>query len=69
MKLVTRGSRHLSFQRIDYPQMDPPEWNKWITLRLENGKVSVGELPLAYWGNAKENYEMHNKDYVGTYKG
>jgi succinate dehydrogenase/fumarate reductase flavoprotein subunit len=62
------SSRHLSFQRIDYPQMDPPEWNKWITLKLENGRVKVGELPLAYWGNLKENYEAHNKGYAGTYK-
>ena len=28
------SSRHLSFQRIDYPQVDPPEWYEWITLRL-----------------------------------
>jgi succinate dehydrogenase/fumarate reductase flavoprotein subunit len=63
------SSRHLSFQRIDYPQMDPPDWNKWITLKLENNKVTVGELPLAYWGDLKENYESHNKGYAGTYKG
>ena len=62
------SSRHLSFQRIDYPQMDPPEWNKLITLKLENDKVKVGELPLDYWGNLKENYEAHNKGYVGTYE-
>ncbi len=63
------SSRHLNFQRIDYPQMDPPEWNKWITLKMENGKLKVGELPLDYWGNLKGNYEDHNKGYVGTYKG
>ncbi len=62
------SSRALNFQRIDYPQMDPPEWNKWITLKLENDEVKVGELPLAYWGDFKENYEAHNKDYVGSYK-
>ena len=26
--------------------MDPPEWKKFITLKLVNGKVKVGELPL-----------------------
>jgi succinate dehydrogenase/fumarate reductase flavoprotein subunit len=63
------SSRPLSFQRIDYPQMDPPEWNKWITLKMESGKLKIGELPIAYWGNLKENYEAHNKDYKGsTYK-
>ena len=63
------SSRFLNFERIDYPQMDPPEWKKWITLKLENGNVKVGELPQDYWGNLKENYEAHNKGYVGTYKG
>jgi succinate dehydrogenase/fumarate reductase flavoprotein subunit len=62
------SSRFLSFQRLDYPQLDPPQWNKWITLKLENGKVRIAELPLAYWGNLKENYEAHNRDYKGTYR-
>jgi succinate dehydrogenase/fumarate reductase flavoprotein subunit len=63
------SSRFLSFQRIDYPQMDPPEWRKWITLKLENGKVRQGELPLTYWGDLKESYEAHNGDYTGVYAG
>ena len=48
--------------------MDPPEWNKFITVSLENDKVKVGEAPLTYWGNPKENYEAHNKDYTGVYR-
>ena len=60
------SSRFLNFYRIDYPELDPPEWNKFITLRLEGDKVEVGELPLAYWGDLKENYEAHNKDYEGV---
>jgi hypothetical protein len=36
---------------------------------LENGKVKVGERPPGYAGNLKENYEAHNKDYKGVYKG
>jgi succinate dehydrogenase/fumarate reductase flavoprotein subunit len=62
------SSRHLSFQRIDYPQVDPPEWYKWITLKLENNKVKIGEMPVPYWGNLKESWEAHNKDYSGVYK-
>jgi succinate dehydrogenase/fumarate reductase flavoprotein subunit len=61
------SSRFLNFERIDYPQMDPPEWKKWITLKLEDNKVKVGELPQDYWGNLKENWEAHNKDYSGVY--
>jgi succinate dehydrogenase/fumarate reductase flavoprotein subunit len=62
------SSRGLDFYRIDYPQIDPPEWNKFITLKLENDKVKVGELPLDYWGNMKEQYEARNRDYTGVYK-
>jgi succinate dehydrogenase/fumarate reductase flavoprotein subunit len=63
------SSRVLFFQRIDYPQIDPPEWNKFVTVKLENNKVKAGSLPLHYWGNLKANYEAHNKDYPGVYEG
>jgi len=59
------SSRPLNFKRLDYPEMDPPEWNKFVTIKLENGKVKAGELPFKYWllpPNAptyKENYEQH----------
>jgi len=63
------SSRPLSFNRIDYPQLDPPEWNKFVNLKQENGKVKVTELPFGYYGNMKQNYEAHNKDYKGVYEG
>jgi len=59
----------LGFQRIDYPAIDPPEWSKFLTIKLENGKVKTGELPLTFWGDMKKQYEAHNKDYTGVYKG
>jgi len=61
--------RHLNFERIDYPQQDPPEWRKFITLKEEDGKPKLGELPLDYWGDLTENYRAHNQDYTGVYKG
>ena len=63
------SSAPLNFYRIDYPEVDPPEWNKYVTIRLENGKVKSGELPLNYWGDMKANYEAHNRDYTGVYTG
>jgi succinate dehydrogenase/fumarate reductase flavoprotein subunit len=60
------SSQILNFHRIDYPQVDPPEWHKFITVKPENGNVKVGELPLDYWGNLKQNYEAHNRDYTGA---
>ena len=59
----------LNFQRIDYPAQDPPEWNKFLTVKLENGKVKTGELSPTYWGNMKQQYEAHNRDYAGVYRG
>ena len=59
------SSRPLDFKRIDYPQVDPPEWNKFVTTRLENGEVKVGDLPANYWvlppyaPTHRENYEQH----------
>ena len=57
----------MDFHRIDFPELDPPEWNKFITVKLENGRVKIGERPLGHWGNLKKNYEAHNKDYKGVF--
>jgi succinate dehydrogenase/fumarate reductase flavoprotein subunit len=62
------SSRFLDFHRIDYPQLDPPEWRKFITIKQSDGKVQTGELPLDYCGNLKDNYESHNRDYEGVYR-
>jgi hypothetical protein len=53
---------------LDYPEVDPPEWHKWITIKQETGQVKVGELAIDFWGSFKENYEAHNKDYDGFVK-
>jgi succinate dehydrogenase/fumarate reductase flavoprotein subunit len=59
------SSVELDFKRTDYPELDPPEWNKYVTIRLENDSVKTGELPLNYWllpPNAptyEENYMKH----------
>jgi len=62
------SSNRLGFRRLDYPEVDPPEWNKFVTVKLENGKVKSELLPLDYWGPLKENYEARNKDYTGVYE-
>jgi len=58
----------LGFQRIDYPELDPAEWHKFLTLKLSGGKVQLGELPPRFWGDMKQQYEAHNRDYAGVYK-
>jgi len=59
------SSAILDFKRLDFPEVDPEEWNKFITLKLVDGEVAVGELPFRYWLRApysrdyRENYERH----------
>jgi hypothetical protein len=65
--LARRASaRHLHFMRSDYPEVDPPEWYKFVTVRLENEAAVEGELAIDYFGSLKENYEASNGDYVGA---
>jgi succinate dehydrogenase/fumarate reductase flavoprotein subunit len=55
----------LDFHRLDYPEMDPPAWNKLLPIRQENNKVKVRELPLdfhlkaPYAPSYEENYKQH----------
>lgn len=59
------SSAYLDFYRLDYPQVDPPEWEKHLPMRQENGRVAVRELPLDFHLKApyaptyEENYERH----------
>ncbi len=55
----------LDFIRLDYPAMDPPEWNKLLPVRQEDDKVKVRSLPLdfhlkaPYSAGFEENYQKH----------
>jgi succinate dehydrogenase/fumarate reductase flavoprotein subunit len=53
------SSSLLEFIRTDYPRLDPPEWNKWITIKLDGGDVKTGELALDYYGDMEKNYQNH----------
>ena len=58
------GSKSLGFVRQDYPDLDPPDWHKFITIRQKEGSIQTGELPIGFWGPLSDNYEKHNKEYV-----
>jgi succinate dehydrogenase/fumarate reductase flavoprotein subunit len=55
----------LNFVRLDFPSVDPPEWQKLLPIKLVNGEVSVGELPFDYYlkppyaPTYEENYNLH----------
>ena len=55
----------LNFQRLDFPAVDPPEWNKLLPIRQEDNKVKIRELQLdfhlkaPYVSSYEENYQKH----------
>ena len=53
------SSNWLQFKKLDYPQVDPPDWHKFITVKQQDGSVKIGELPINFWGDIVANYEKH----------
>ncbi len=58
------GCRYLHFQRSDYPEVDPPEWQVFVTVKRRGGCVTVEKIPLDYYGSVKQNYEAYNQAYL-----
>jgi succinate dehydrogenase/fumarate reductase flavoprotein subunit len=60
------SSALLDFYRLDYPEVDPPEWQNFLSVSLEKNKAKVGALPLDYHlkppyaSTYEENYLLHN---------
>lgn len=56
----------LDFHRVDYPEVEPRDWRKFLTLKLQDDQVVSGSLPLNYFlsepyaDNFKENYAAHS---------
>ncbi len=58
------SSKQLQFTRLDYPEMDPPAWHKWVTIRRDDDGVHTSSLPIDFWGELTENYERHAGSYL-----
>ncbi|MBW1799384.1 MAG: FAD-binding protein [Deltaproteobacteria bacterium] len=56
---------HLGFNRLDYPEIAPPEWHKWLTIRQDRGTIITRLLPIDFWlqppfrPTYEENYMAH----------
>lgn len=59
------SSQTLDFHRLDYPEMDPPEWQKLLPIKQLNGEIEVRELSFnhhleaPYSADYEENYQKH----------
>jgi succinate dehydrogenase/fumarate reductase flavoprotein subunit len=59
------SSLYLDFYRLDYPDMDPPEWQKLLPIKQVGGQTEVRELSFnhhlesPYASTYEENYQIH----------
>jgi succinate dehydrogenase/fumarate reductase flavoprotein subunit len=58
------SSKQLNFARSDYPEMDPPEWHKFVTVKNTSGGIVFGEKAIDYYGSLSSCYEAHNSEYL-----
>jgi succinate dehydrogenase/fumarate reductase flavoprotein subunit len=64
------SSEVLSFNRIDYPANDPPEWHKYIVIRQDqNDGVRVTDRPLGFWGDYESNYRPRHAENIAAMQG
>ncbi|RPI41719.1 MAG: hypothetical protein EHM59_19510, partial [Betaproteobacteria bacterium] len=56
----------LHFNRLDYPEMDPPEWRKWLVIRNNGEEVAVSERPIAFWGDLESNYRPRHDENIAA---
>ena len=62
------SSALLDFQRVDYPAVDPPEWQVLVTVELAGGEPVAGTLPLDYYLRSpyaptyEGNYRLHSAE-------
>jgi succinate dehydrogenase/fumarate reductase flavoprotein subunit len=50
------SSTQLHFHRLDYPEMDPVDWHKWLVIRRSRDQVEISDRPIAFWGDLDSGY-------------
>ena len=61
-------NQRLGIERLDYPENDEEDAKYFLVMSQKDGQIQFERVPIGYWGNMKEQYEAHNKDYTGVYK-
>jgi len=62
------SSKPLGFTRQDYPELDPPQWHKFVTVRRGKTGIKTGDRSLDFAAPLGDNYETHNPEYRGFLK-
>jgi succinate dehydrogenase/fumarate reductase flavoprotein subunit len=60
------SSAYLHFKRLDYPEMDPAEWHKWLVIRKTGEEVAVSDRPIAFWGDFERNYRPRHDENIAA---
>jgi succinate dehydrogenase/fumarate reductase flavoprotein subunit len=55
------SSAFLHHSRLDYPDMDPPDWNKFLVIRNGPGGTEVSDRPFGFWGDFESNYRPRHR--------
>ena len=61
------SSAVLHFERLDYPQMDPPEWHKWLVIRRQGDEVQVSDRPITFWGDFESHYRPRHASNLAAF--
>jgi len=54
------SSSTLHFSRLDYPQMDPPDWQKFVVIRRGEKGIESSYRPHGFWGDLENNFAPRN---------
>ena len=60
------SSDYLHFKRLDYPEIDPPDWRKWLVIRAATQGVEVSDRPIAFWGDFERNYRPRHAENLAA---
>ena len=61
------SSAYLHFQRLDHPQLDPPDWHKWLVLRRRGEAVETSDRPIAFWGDFESSYRPRHAGNLAAF--
>lgn len=61
------SSAYLHFERLDYPQLDPPEWHKWLVIRQRGDEgTALSDRPIAFWGDFERHYRPRHAENLAA---